>query len=109
MSKSESSIFKKALIAVLYIAVILFIHVVVVEESKQINRELARNKEILKAKKSLFESKFVEYQKYSSEERIVKYASEKLGLVRNKKTTRRLSVDKSELKKLTKIISEKYD
>ncbi|MCF8260808.1 MAG: hypothetical protein K9J12_08540 [Melioribacteraceae bacterium] len=109
MSKKRESLFKHVLMTVLIVALSLFAYVFLIEETKRINREISKSIEILEAKKSQYETKFVEYQKLTGENRITKIAQERLNLVRNMKTSQTINIDSNQIERLKKLVNEKYD
>jgi len=87
----------------------LFIYVFGMTEIRSLNKDMAQIEDELSSLQNILEQKIVEVQKLSSEERIVKIAEEKLGLVRENKPLDNLFVSKNKIRQIEKIVNSKYD
>lgn len=87
----------------------LFLYVFIMTEIRSLNKEMAQIEDEISSLQNILEQKIVEVQKLSSEERIVKIAEEKLGLVREGKQLDNLFVSKNKIHQIEKIVNSKYD
>jgi cell division protein FtsL len=106
---NNNSIFKKFLIVVALIIVALFGHLFLTSKIKVLNKQSEILNAELARKQDILDSKIVLLQKLSSEERIVKIAREKLGLVRSSKMFEKIWVNENRIKRLEKIVNSKYE
>jgi len=105
----EFSLFEKFTVLIVVVIFALFIQLSFTAKIKRLNKEA----EILNAKltrlQDELDARTVLLQKLGSEERIVKIAKEKLGLVRAKKPFRKIYVNENKIKRLEKIVKSKYE
>lgn len=90
-------------------AIFVFAYVILIAENKEYSRKIIECQEILDQKKNIIDELQVEYQKYSSEEWIVKYAKENLNMVRNSENIFQIQVNQDQLSKLNNLINKKYE
>lgn len=100
---------KNFLVIVFIIACLLFIHVATVSEIKNMKREKITKIEQLNEKLNKIEMMTVERQKLIAEDRIVTIAKDSLGLILPEKEMESLKISKEELKRIEKLVKEKYD
>ncbi len=100
---------KRFLIVVALVIATLFGHLLLTSKIRILNKEA----EILNTKlahmQDELDSRIVLLQKLSSEERIVKIAKERLGLVRPTKMFKKIIVNENRIKRLEKIVNSKYE
>ena len=106
--KQGSSI-KNFIALIVTAAVILFIYVASVTEIKRMNKEKIIKKDLLNEKMNRLEAKIVDVQKLTSEERIVKFAQDSLGLIRPTENPDSIIISKDQADQIEKILKEKYD
>jgi hypothetical protein len=106
--KQGSSI-RSFIVLIVIAAVILFAYVASVTEIKRMNKEKIVKKELLNEKLNRLQAKIVDVQKLTSEERIVKFAQDSLGLIRPAENLDAISISKDQADQLEKILKEKYD
>jgi hypothetical protein len=106
--KQGSSI-KNFIVLIVTAAVILFIYVASVTEIKRMNKEKIIKKDLLNEKMNRLEAKIVDFQKLTSEERIVKYAQDSLGLIRPTENLDSIIISKDQADQIEKMLKEKYD
>ncbi len=94
---------------VVVFAFFLFSYVVMLSEIKRINRDKISRQEALNERINRVESQMVEIQKLTSENRIVKFAHDSLGLIRPNENLETITVSKEQLNQIQKLINEKYD
>ncbi len=87
----------------------LFVYVFSLNEIKRLRREKDILLDKLSQKHNLLEAKMVEVQKLSSEDRIVKLAKERFGLVRSNKTFEKLYVNNEHLEQIIIIVNSRYE
>ena len=106
---NESRIFKKFLLVIMLVLGTLFGHLILTAKIKVLNKQA----EILNARlartQDELDAKIVLLQKLSSEERIVKIARQKLGLVRANKPFEKIYVNENKIKRLEKLVKAKYE
>lgn len=106
--KQGSSI-RSFIILIVITAVILFVHVASVTEIKSMNKEKIIKLELLNEKMNRLETKLVDVQKLTSEERIVKFAQDSLGLIRPTENLDSIIISKDQADQIEKMLKEKYD
>jgi cell division protein FtsL len=104
----KNSFVKIFFLIVLFTAT-LFVYEMTLAEIEVMNKDKIKLSEIFNEKKNIIETKQVEVQKLSSEERIIRIASDSLGLIRSRSPFEILNVDKSQIEQLEKIINSKYE
>jgi hypothetical protein len=80
-----------------------------VTEIKRMNKEKIVKKELLNEKMNRLEAKIVDVQKLTSEERIVKFAQDSLGLIRPTENLDSIIISKDQADQIEKMLKEKYD
>lgn len=108
MKKKKSSL-KSFIIIVLSAAAILFAYVATLTEIKNLNKEHLNKKEILNERQNRIESKMVEIQKLTAEDRIVKIAIDSLNMIRPKDNLESIKVNKDQINQIEKLVNKKYD
>jgi hypothetical protein len=106
--KQGSSI-RSFIILIIIAAVILFVYVASVTEIKSMNKEKIIKLELLNEKMNRLETKLVDVQKLTSEERIVKFAQDTLGLIRPTENLDSIIISKDQADQIEKMLKEKYD
>ena len=87
---------------------LLFVYLFTVKAIKELNAEKNLISSVLKEKENQLEQKRVEIQKLTSEDEIVRKAENKFGFERID-FAEELIVNESRIKRVEKIINEKYD
>lgn len=100
---------KSFIVIVVAVALLLFTYVVTLTEIKRINKEKIYKQQVLNERKNRIEAKVVEIQKLTSEDRIVKFAQDSLGMVRPNDNLDAIQVSKEQIKQIEKLVSDKYD
>ena len=106
---NQGSSIKNFIVLIVTAAVILFIYVASVTEIKRMNKEKIIKKDLLNEKMNRLEAKIVDFQKLTSEERIVKYAQDSLGLIRPTENLDSIIISKDQADQIEKMLKEKYD
>jgi hypothetical protein len=106
--KQGSSI-KSFIILIISAAVLLFVYVASVTEIKRMNKEKITKKDLLNEKLNRLQAKIVDVQKLTSEERIVKFAQDSLGLIRPTENLDSIVISKDQADQIEKMLKEKYD
>ena len=100
----------KATIGIVFlIAMIMFVYVMIFSEIKNLNLEKLRKTELLNERKNKIELTKVERQKLMNEDRIVKIASDSLGLIIAPEQYETINVSKNQIKQIQSIVDEKYE
>ncbi len=94
---------------VMIIAFALVSIVILRKEIKLIEKQIIDERKTLNAKNEIIKELDVEVQGLTSEERIVKYAEEKLGLVRSQTEMKTIYVDKKQIEQIEKIVNSIYE
>jgi cell division protein FtsL len=105
----KGSSLKNFIIGVAVIALIMLVHVILITEIKRLNREKITKREMLNEKLNLENAKFVDVQKLTSEDKIVKFAQDSLSLIRPTENLEIIVVPKDQIKQIEKLVNEKYD
>jgi len=105
----KGSSLTRFIMLVIAAALILFSYVVFLSEIKRINNEKLLRQEVLNERINRIEMKTVEVQKLMSEDRIVRFAQDSLGLNRPSNNLEIISVSKEQVNHILKVINEKYD
>ncbi|NOX16975.1 MAG: hypothetical protein GXO87_01680 [Chlorobi bacterium] len=108
MSEKNTSI-KIILPFIIVIAAALVSIVILRKEMKIIEKQIIDERKTLNAKNEIIEELDVEVQSLTSEERIVKYAEEKLGLVRSNAEMKTIYIDKKQIEQIEKIVNSTYE
>lgn len=90
-------------------AAIMLIYVFVLAEVKGLNKERVRLEDRLVVNRNKLETRIVEIQRLTGEERIAHIASDSLGLVRALKPFDTIRINRVQLKKLEEIVNGKYE
>ncbi len=106
---NTNSIFREFLLAVFLVIAALIGHLFLTSKIKVLNKQAEILNAELARKQDVLDAKIVLQQKLSSEERIVKIAREKLGLVRSSKMFEKIWVNENRIKRLEKIVNSKYE
>ncbi|MEW6196085.1 MAG: hypothetical protein AB1521_13115 [Bacteroidota bacterium] len=105
----KKSSLKNFIVIVLSAASILFVYVATLTEIKNLNKERLNKIETLNERQNRIESKMIEIQTLTAEDRIVGIAMDTLNMIRPKNNLETIKVSKDQIKQLEKIVSEKYD
>jgi cell division protein FtsL len=108
-SKRQISIGKILLNVVVPIVGSVFIYLVLHTENRYLLKEVDLLDQELGAIQNKLEAKIAEVQKLQSEDRIVKLASEKLGMVRIDQPMEKLFVSQEKINRIKKIVNSKYE
>ena len=109
MNKKKTSFVKNLVVGTFAAALVLSLYVFIHEENRAMLNDKIAKEEILHERRNKLEEKQVEVQKLTSEERIIKLASEELGMIRIHEVVDTLFINKTEVKQTEYIITEKYD
>ncbi len=109
MNKKKTSFVKNLVFGTFAAALILSLYVFIHEENRAMLNDKIAKEEILHERRNKLEEKQVEVQKLTSEERIIKLASEKLGMIRIHEVVDTIFVNKNEIKQTENIIVGKYE
>ncbi|MCF8241092.1 MAG: hypothetical protein K9J16_06880 [Melioribacteraceae bacterium] len=109
MSKEKGTFFRKLVVSTFLLALTLFVYVFTLQEIKTLNKNREKKLELLKSKQSAIEQRKIEIQKLSAEDRIVKIASDSLGLVRSLKPFDVINVDRRKIEQIKRILEDKYE
>lgn len=105
----KGSTLTRFIIMVIAAALILFSYVVLLSEIKRMNKDKITKQEALNERINRVEMKMVEIQKLMSEDRIVGFAQDSLGLIRPADNLETITVSKEQVTQILKAINEKYD
>ncbi len=105
----KGSSLKNFLVIVVAVAVLLFTYVVTLTEIKRINKEKIYKRQLLNERKNRIEAKVVEIQKLTSEDRIVKFAQDSLGMIRLGDNLDAIQASIEQIKQIEKLVNDKYD
>lgn len=106
--KPNSFLSNLLIIAVSFAAVML-VYVFVLAEVKGLNKEKIRLEDRLVVNKNKLETRIVEIQRLTAEERIAHIASDSLGLTRALKPFETIRINSIQLKKVEEIVNGKYE
>ncbi len=95
--------------AVFFVAIFIFIYVVLVTENKNNSRDYVKAIEMLNRKKNTIEMKKVEIQTLESEDRITSFAADSLNLIRSTDVFEKITISKTQLKQIELVLKEKYE
>lgn len=109
MNKKKTSFVKNLVFGTLAAAIILSLYVFIHEENRVMLKDKIAREELLHQKRNKLKEKQVEVQKLTSEERIIKLASEKLGMTRTHEVVDTLFINKDLVNQTEKIIAGKYE
>ncbi|NOX67023.1 MAG: hypothetical protein GXO85_14820 [Chlorobi bacterium] len=108
-SKSRVSLGRILLNVVVPIVGSVFIYLVLHTENRYLLKEVDLLDQELGAIQNRLETKVAEVQKLQSEDRIVKLASERLGMVRIEQPLEQLFVSQEKINRIKKIVKSKYE
>lgn len=106
MKKTFSKYF---IISVVSALVFIFSYMLLLSENKGLAKLKLEKQNLLSQKQSDLNEVLVELQKLSSEDRIVNYASEELGLVRQIKKIDVIPINKKQVIQINKLVKRKYE
>ncbi len=87
----------------------LFLHIFFVTEIGRLGKSKILLMQKLNARENLLEDSKANLQKYLSEERIVKFAKDSLGLVKPESSIDVIKVSKKQVIQINKIVNKKYE
>ena len=105
----KGSSLKNFIVIVAAISMILLTYVVVRSEIKRFTREKILKLDMVNERLNRIESKLVEIQKLTSEDRVVKIAGDSLGLVRPKEKLEIISISRDQVSQMEKLLNSKYE
>lgn len=105
----KNSFLKNLIFITAGVAAVLLIYVFVLAEIKTLSKEKVRTQDLLSEKKNKIEAAQVEIQKLTAEERIVRIATDSLGMVRSAQPFETINVNKSQIEQIEKIVNSKYE
>ena len=108
-SKSKISLGRILLNVIVPIVVSVFIYLVLHTENRYLLKEVDLLDQELGAIQNKLETKIAEVQKLQSEDRIVKLAEERLGMVRIEQPLEQLFVCHEKINRIKKIVNSKYE
>ncbi|KUO60790.1 hypothetical protein APF79_04735 [bacterium BRH_c32] len=97
------------IVAVFFVAIFVFIYVVLVTENKNNSRDYVKSIEMFNRKKNTIEMKKVEIQTLESEDRITSFAADSLNLIRSSDVFEKITISKTQLKQIELVLKEKYE
>jgi len=105
----KGSSLKNFIVIVAAISMILLTYVVVRSEIKRFTKEKILKLDMVNERFNRIESKLVEIQKLTSEDRVVKIAGDSLGLVRPKEKLEIISISRDQVSQMEKLLNSKYE
>ncbi|MEW6652292.1 MAG: hypothetical protein AB1394_02365 [Bacteroidota bacterium] len=105
----KGSTLTRFIIVVISAALVLLSYVMLLTEIKSMNKDKITKQESLNERINRIEMKMVEVQKLMSEDKIVRFAQDSLGLIRPTDNLETITVSKEQVNQILKAISEKYD
>ena len=87
----------------------IFSYMLLLSENKALAKLKLERQNVLSQKQSDLNQVLVELQKLSSEDRIVSYAKEELGLVRQIKKIDVIPINKKQVIQINKLVKRKYE
>ncbi|PKL89236.1 MAG: hypothetical protein CVV23_06195 [Ignavibacteriae bacterium HGW-Ignavibacteriae-2] len=87
----------------------LFIYLFTLNEIKMLNKEKDNLETLLSQKISKREMLIVELQRISSEDKIVKIATESIGLKRSQEVYKKIYLDEKLVERVVNIVNKKYE
>ena len=105
----KSLFFLNLMFTSIIIAMVFFSYLFMVGNIKVLNKNISRTSESLKEMHNRVEAKLIDIQKLSSEERIVKIASDSLGLIRAVEPFEIITVSPAQIQRIEKILSSKHE
>ena len=107
--KKKNSFLPMLLMTLLVLIFSIFIYLFSVNEIKAMNKEKNILVEKLTQVSNKLETRIVEVQRLSSENRIVIFAKEKLGLIRSTKQYEIIYIDNDQINQVNRIVNSKYE
>lgn len=86
-----------------------FLYLILNTENRHMYKEIALMEEELGALQNRMESRIAEVQRLESENRIVKLASERLGMIRINETIEQLFISQEKINRIRRIVDNKYE
>jgi len=105
----KGSSLRNFIVAIVAVSLAMFTYVVTLTEIKRINKEKIYKQQVLNERRNRIEAKAVEIQKLTSEDRIVKFAQDSLGMIRPGGNLDAIQVSKEQIKQIEKLVNDKYD
>lgn len=105
----KGSSLKNFIVIVASISIVLLSYVVVRAEIKRITREKIMKLDMINERVNRIETKLVEIQKLTAEDKIVKLALDSLGLIRPKEKLEIIIVSKDQIAQMEKLLKVKYE
>lgn len=109
MSKKNNSFVSELLFFLIVFVGALFIYLFTLNEIRILSKSKDGLENLLSQKINDTEQLIVSVQRLSSEDRIVKIASDSLGLVRSNKVYEKLYIDENQIKRVERIVTSKYE
>jgi cell division protein FtsL len=107
--KKKNSFIPMLLMTSLVLIFSIFIYLFSVNEIKAMNKDKNILVEKLTQVSNKLETRIVEVQRLSSENRIVKIAKDSLGLIRSTKPYKTIYIDNDQIKQVNRIVNSKYE
>jgi cell division protein FtsL len=107
--KKKNSFLPMLLSTLIVLIFSIFIYLFSISEIKAMNKEKNLIVEKLTERTNKLETKIVEIQRLSSENRIVKIAKESLGLIRSTKQYEIIYIDIDQINQVNRIVNSKYE
>jgi len=108
-TKNEFSIFKILFFIVFPIVIVIFGYLFLQTEIKFLEKEIYQKEKKLEIVQNQLETKLVNVQKLSAEDRIVELAKLKYGMVRINNIVENITVTQLKIDQITKIVDSKYE
>ena len=108
-TKNEFSIFKILFFIVFPIVIVIFGYLFLQTEIKFLEKEIYQKEKKLEIVQNQLETKLVNVQKLSAEDRIVEIAKLKYGMVRINNIVENITVTQLKIDQITKIVDSKYE
>ena len=106
MKKSFSKYFAVSVMAALFF---IFSYMLLLTEIQALNKLKLERESFLSQKQSELNSTIVELQKYSSEDRIVRFGKENLNLVKETKKISVIPISKKQILQINKLVKRRYE
>jgi hypothetical protein len=100
---------KHIIAVIIFVTLVIFIYVAVLNEIKAKYGDRLKKIELLSEKQNRMEAAFVEIQKLTAEDRIVKFAIDSLKMIRPKENLETISISSEQINQLEKILNRKYE
>ena len=105
----KGSSLKSFIVIVASVSLILLSYVMLRSEIKRITLEKIMKHDILNGKLNRIESKLVEIQQLTAEDRIVEMAKDSLGLIRPEENLEIITISKEQTVQIEKLLKIKYE